>query len=139
MEISSDAVNPVFEDMLGQLTKTLESLPRTQERMLGITGVAWSADRMVRVVVGARGQLVDLEIDPRVFRRPDVAQLRAEILSTSAAAVQQAAEQVKELMEQQFPPEFAELRNQMRPDASGEIGNMFRSDAEIHAEREEQS
>jgi DNA-binding protein YbaB len=138
VEISSDAVNPVFQDMLAQLKKATESLPKTRERMMSVSGVAWSPDRMVKVVVGPRGQLVDLEIDPRVFRRPDAAQLRATILDASSAAVRDVGGQMKELMEEQIPPEFVELRNQMLPERAGSMDTPQRTDAEIYAERKEQ-
>jgi DNA-binding protein YbaB len=138
VEISSDAVNPVFQDMLAQLKKATESLPKTRERMMSVSGVAWSPDRMVKVVVGPRGQLVDLEIDPRVFRRPDAAQLRATILDASSAAVRDVGGQMKELMEEQIPPEFVELRNQMLPERADSVDTPQRTDAEIYAERKEQ-
>ncbi|GLY64819.1 YbaB/EbfC family nucleoid-associated protein [Amycolatopsis taiwanensis] len=138
MEISSEAVNPVFQDMLEQLKKITESLPKTRERMFEITGVAWSPDRMVKVVVGPRGQLVDLEIDPRVFRRPDATQLRATILDASSAAIRDVTGQLKELMEDQFPPEFTELRNQMQPERADAAEKSRLTDAQLYAERKEQ-
>ncbi|TVT58650.1 YbaB/EbfC family nucleoid-associated protein [Amycolatopsis rhizosphaerae] len=137
-EVSSQAVNPVFQDMLEQLRKTARSIPETQRRMMAVTGVAWSPDRMVKAVVGPRGQLVDLEIDPRVFRRPDAAQLRATILAASTAAVGEVTARMREIMEEQFPPEFAELRDGLLPERTGAAANPYRPDAEIYAERKEQ-
>ncbi|MFB9908537.1 YbaB/EbfC family nucleoid-associated protein [Allokutzneria oryzae] len=124
--------------MLEQLEKTTASIPQTQQRMMEITGTAWSEDRMVKVVVGPRGQLVDLEIDPRVFRRPDSAELQAKILKASGEAVRDATQQAQDIMNEQFPPELDELR----AIAGGEtfenpMADMFRSDAEVYAERKE--
>jgi DNA-binding protein YbaB len=122
---------------LEQLKKAAEELPKTQERMKSITGVAWSGDRMVKVVVGPRGQLVDLEIDPRVFRRPDAAELRAKILSASAAAVGQVTDQVQEIMTERFPSDIAELRARYDPESADETPEFFRGDAEVYAERKD--
>lgn len=135
MEISSESVNPVFQDMLEELKKVTENIPKTQERMLAITGVAWSPDRMVKVVVGPRGQLVDLEIDPRVFRKPDAPGLQAAILAASAEAVAQVSDQIQEIMAEQFSPEFTELQNQLQPERAGALAHLHRADAEIYAER----
>src|SRR3954462_3260008 len=53
------------------LGNAVGGLPTTRQRLLRLTGEAWSDDRTVRAVVGPRGQLVELQIDPRVYRRPD--------------------------------------------------------------------
>jgi DNA-binding protein YbaB len=103
--------------------------------MMSVTGVSWSDDRMVKVVVGPRGQLVDLEIDPRVFRRPDAAELRAKILGAANDAVRKVTEQVQEIMSEQLPPDMAEWRARHAPDGLDEKSGYFRGDAEIYAER----
>jgi len=131
-------MDPVFEEMLEELRQTTAKLPEAQDRMLGMTGVAWSPDRTVKVVVGPRGQLVDIEIDPRVFRKPDAAALQAEILAASADAVSQVQEQVKELMAEHFSPAFTELQEQLQPERAGAMDHLYRTDSEIYAERKEE-
>lgn len=135
LNFSSDRVDPVFEEMLDELRQATANLPAAQERMLGMTGVAWSPDRTVKVVVGLRGQLVDLEIDPRVFRKPDAAALQAAILEASAEAVAQVQAQIKEVMAENFSPVFTELQNQVQPERAGAMDYLQRTDAEIYAER----
>lgn len=136
MEAADDSVNPVFRDLLDELQQAAEDIPKTQERMMSITGVAWSDDRLVKVVAGPRGQLVDLEIDPRVFRKPDAAELSAKILATSAAAISRVTEQVREIMDEAVPPGFAELRAEYQPEYDDPIPDLLRSDAEILSDRE---
>jgi DNA-binding protein YbaB len=135
---STGATGQVFEDMLAQLKKTAESLPKTQERMMSVTGVSFSDDRMIKVVVGPRGQLVDLEIDPRVFRRPDAVELSAKILATAGEAVRKVTDQVQEIMAEQLPPDMAEWRDRYQPDRSDDLPRLDRGDAEIYAARKEE-
>jgi DNA-binding protein YbaB len=89
--------------LVQDLNKTLSNIADTQRKMLGVTGTAWSDDRMIKAVVGPRGQLIDLEIDPRVYRRPNSKALAASILSTVRAAVEQAVQQTKEIIDQAMP------------------------------------
>ncbi|MEV0088558.1 YbaB/EbfC family nucleoid-associated protein [Saccharopolyspora sp. NPDC050642] len=136
------SVNPVYRDLLEQLQQTARRIPETQRRMMNQLGVAWSPDRMVKVVVGPRGQLVDLVIDPRVFRQPNAAALTAMILQASRDAVAQVTERVQEIMAEQMPPELAEIRaEQSREDLGFDdhFADLMRSDAERYAEREEKS
>ncbi|WP_027931424.1 YbaB/EbfC family nucleoid-associated protein [Amycolatopsis thermoflava] len=135
MEFPADRVDPVFQEMLEELQQATANLPAAQQRMLEMTGIAWSPDRTVKVVVGPRGQLVDLEIDPRVFRKPDAAALQAMILEASAEAVAQVQAQIQELMAEHFSPAFSELQEQVQPERAGAMDYLHRPDAEIYAER----
>lgn len=134
---TAGATGQMFQDMLAQLKKTAESLPKTQDRMMSVTAVSYSDDRMVKVVVGPRGQLVDLEIDPRVFRRPDAVELSAKILATVGEAVRKVTAEVQEIMAEQLPPDMAEWRDRYQPDRPDELPRFARGDAEIYAERKE--
>lgn len=129
-------VNPVFQQMLDQLQKAAENLPKTHERMRSLTGEAWSDDGMVKAVVGPRGQLVDLEIDPRVFRQPDAEALRARILGAAAAAAREVGEQAREIMDAQLPSDMKEVRAKYVPGAADTEPDPFVGDAEWYAERQ---
>jgi DNA-binding protein YbaB len=130
-DVPSDAV---LRGLMDELDKTLENLPDTQRRLMSLSGVGWSEDGLVKAVVGPRGQLVDLEIDPRVFRRPDAQALRSSILAATTAAIRRVSEQTQEIMFGQVPPELAELRAQFQPEGDDPIAQMLRTDAEILAE-----
>lgn len=108
---------------------------------MSLTGEAWSDDRLVRAEVGPRGQLVDLEIDPRVFRKPDSQSLRASILAAASAAVREVAERTQEIVAELLPPDSAGLRSGpgsgTRSGGGGPVARALRTDAEILAERGE--
>ncbi len=98
-------------NLVQDLNKTLSNVADTQKKMMAVTGTAWSDDRMIKAVVGPRGQLIDLEIDPRVYRKPNSKALAASILSTVRAAVDLAMKQTKEIVDQAMP----QVNDMIRP------------------------
>jgi DNA-binding protein YbaB len=89
--------------VIGDLHQTLDNAAQTRQQVLEITGTAWSDDRLVKAVVGPRGQLIELEIDPRVFRTPNSKALSASILSTVRAAVEDANQKTREIVDKAMP------------------------------------
>lgn len=124
-----------LQGLMEELDRTLERIPETQRQLMELTGVAWSGDGMVKAVVGPRGQLLDLEIDPRVFRRPDAGALKMSIMGAVTAAIQKVNEQSREIILGQVPPELAELRAQFQPDGDDPIAEMLLTDADLLARR----
>lgn len=138
MDFPSGRVNPALIGMLEQIKKATEELPKASERMMKLTGVGWSPDRMVKVVVGPRGQLADIDIDPRVFRKPDAGALQAAIMAASREAVIDINAQRQEIMAGRFPSDMNELQHELRANEGDTIGKLMnRLDADIYAEREE--
>jgi len=131
-EIVSDAA---LKSILDDLGRSLDQIPQTQHRLMSLSAVAWSPDRMVKVEVGPRGQLVDIEIDPRVFRRPDARALRSAILAAAGEAIRKVTEQAFEVMVGAMPPDLTELRARFDPDGDDPIAEMLRTDADVIAER----
>ncbi|MEV0146448.1 MULTISPECIES: YbaB/EbfC family nucleoid-associated protein [unclassified Nonomuraea] len=64
-----------------------------------------SRDGLVSVTVGARGELVRLDLDPRIYRRPDARHLADTIAETTRRAATRAQERVTEIFEPVIPPE----------------------------------
>lgn len=124
-------IRSIMED----LGRAVENLPQTQARLMSLTAVAWSPDRMVKVEVGPRGQLVDVEIDPRALRRTDAGALRAAILAASAEAVRKVNEQALEVMLGSMPPDLAELRARFDPGGVDPIAQMLQADVDVVASR----
>jgi DNA-binding protein YbaB len=93
------AIRGVIDD----LQHTIENAAQTRQQIMEITGTAWSDDRLIKAVVGPRGQLIELEIDPRVYRTPNSKALAASILSTVRAAVEDANNQTREIVEKVMP------------------------------------
>jgi DNA-binding protein YbaB len=89
--------------VLEELNKSLDNAAQTRQKIVEITGTAWSEDRLIKAVVGPRGQLVDLDIDPRVYRTPNSKALSATILSTVRAAVEDASRQTREILAKAVP------------------------------------
>jgi DNA-binding protein YbaB len=90
---------------LEELKTSLSRVSDTQRAVAAVTATAWSPDRLVKAVVGPRGQLLELEIDPRVYRQPNSKALAATIVSTVRAAVEQAGAKVADLVAANLPKE----------------------------------
>ena len=91
----------------GELTAQFEALRRNvgelQRELAALTATAKSPDGYVTATVGARGQLVRLQLDPRIYRRPDSQQLAASITDTVQKAAAEALERVKEVSQRYAP------------------------------------
>lgn len=99
----------VVRSMIDDLHKARNNIAESQRRILQIKGEAWSDDRMIKAVVGPRGQLVDLEIDPRVYRNPNSKALAASILATVRSAVDDAMRQGREVRDELVPKDLRGL------------------------------
>ncbi|MFI9597152.1 YbaB/EbfC family nucleoid-associated protein [Nonomuraea sp. NPDC052265] len=64
-----------------------------------------SRDGLVSVTVGSRGELVRLDIDPRIYRRPDARHLADTIAETARLATERARERITEIFEPVIPRE----------------------------------
>lgn len=64
-----------------------------------------SRDGQVSVTVGARGELIRLDLDPRIYRRPDARYLADTIAETAQRAAVRAQERVTEIFEPVIPAE----------------------------------
>jgi DNA-binding protein YbaB len=96
------ALESMFSDLRSQIKRTKE----LQNRILEVTGTAWSDDRMIKATVGPRGQLIDLDIDPRVYRRPNSKALAISIVQTTKRAVEQATAKTQEILEKDVPADM---------------------------------
>lgn len=121
--------------LMAELEQALTNLPDTQERLTSLSATAWSEDGMVKAEVGPRGQLVDLEIDPRVFRRPDAHVLKASIMEAVTAAIRHVSEQANQLVLSQMPPELSALQAQFPTEGDDPVAQALQTDAELLAER----
>src|SRR5262249_39755894 len=95
-----------MRNILDDLNRTLQGAEQTQRRIIKVTGSATSEDRMVTAVVGPRGQLVRLQIDPRIYRRPNAQALAASIVATVRAAADKAMAEVQAIIDETMPPDL---------------------------------
>ncbi|WUI04095.1 YbaB/EbfC family nucleoid-associated protein [Spirillospora sp. NBC_00431] len=89
------------------LRKFRDDLRKIRDRADGSEATAESDDGLVRVRVGGRGRrLLDLDLDPRVFRDPDSRALAETITATLGRARDRAAEDLAALAREVFaaPP-----------------------------------
>ena len=95
-----------LQAMFGDVQKAMGGVDDAQRKMLRITGTAWSEDRTIKAVVGPRGHLIELDIDPRVYRKPNSKQLSADIVATVRRAVEDATAQAKEIIDELMPSDL---------------------------------
>jgi DNA-binding protein YbaB len=99
-----------MRNIIDDLKRTLHGAEDTQRKVMKVTATATSDDRMVKATVGPRGQLVHLEIDPRVYRRPNAAALAETIVATVRKAAEQAMADVQEILSESLPRDLT-IRN----------------------------
>lgn len=109
------AYSSELENVFQQL---LTEGPRLQRQAAELRVTEESSDGLVRATVGVRGELVDLELDPRLYQRPDSRKLAETIVQTAAVAATRAREEVIELFAPLVPPE------QMRAHMDGDMDAM---------------
>lgn len=95
-----------LSSMISDVQRAFSGVNETQREMLKVCGTAWSEDRMIKAVVGPRGQLMELEIDPRVYRKPNSKALAADIVATVRKAVQDANQKAKAVLEKSLPSDM---------------------------------
>lgn len=77
---------------LAEYARLAEQVKAMQDGVQGLRGTGYSADGLVTAVVGGRGELLELSLDPRIYREPNAAELAARIV----AAVHEAAEEAEQ-------------------------------------------
>lgn len=77
---------------------------QTWDRVAAIEETAVSDDGYVEVTVDARGAVLALVLDPRLYRDPDPDALATQIVATAELAAETARERAFDLMEPMLPP-----------------------------------
>ncbi len=86
----TEALRSTFERLTAQA-------PAIHAKARAVESTQTSRDGLICVTVGARGDLVRLDIDPRIYRRPDSRALADTIAETIQLATGKARERVVEL------------------------------------------
>jgi DNA-binding protein YbaB len=119
-----------LEGMVGDLRNAMRHAEDTQRKVLAVSGTAWSDDRLVKAVVGPRGHLVELEINPRVYRTPNSVELAAKIVATVRRATEDAMAKTQEIIAERVP---ADVR--LQPMGSLDVDKLLRTpDADLMKE-----
>jgi DNA-binding protein YbaB len=112
----------------GELDRLLSASGQIRDRLDGVSQTVVSDDGHVEVSADARGRLVDLRIDPRVFRSPDADELAAVVVSCAAEAARRVDEQLVDILTEYLPRgadarEFLNLPDDRPADAAaGQAG-----------------
>ncbi|KQS73734.1 YbaB/EbfC family nucleoid-associated protein [Modestobacter sp. Leaf380] len=122
MDPRNAALQEQAEGLRADFQRMLTEGPEAAARARQITVTRKSRDGLVSVTVGPRGDLVTLDIDPRVFRRPDSRALADTIVETVQAAAAEAEEMVVETMSSVLPREAVEA--QLSGDLEGYLDQM---------------
>ncbi|WP_250031829.1 YbaB/EbfC family nucleoid-associated protein [Paractinoplanes maris] len=91
-------------------TRLRSDLDDLQRRLDAVRITVVSADGLVRVTVGPRGELIDLKLIRRATRNMDSEYVSRTIVSTVHTASQRAAERVQALMGDYLPADSGALR-----------------------------
>lgn len=111
------------EELQARFDRLREGYADLQRTVLAVRGTATSDDGLVTVTVGPNGQLVDLELSPRIYRRPDARRLAETIVETVMAAAGEAAGKVAEAF-RPFAADEEEVRQHLDLDAGGVVGRL---------------
>lgn len=123
------AARALAEEMQGKLQRLIDEGPKLKERARNLQVTEKSMDGLITATVGARGQLIRLDIDPRVYRRPDARALADAITETIKRAGTKAQEEIvglfasvvpREQVEAHLSGDMAAVQEQMRKQMRGE-------------------
>ncbi|WP_405140143.1 YbaB/EbfC family nucleoid-associated protein [Sphaerisporangium sp. NBC_01403] len=99
------ALQAYADELRANFTRLQEEAPAMHERARAIQVTETSRDGLISATVGPRGDLIRLDIDPRVYRRPDSRELADSITETVQRAAEKARDKVVELFEPLIPGE----------------------------------
>jgi DNA-binding protein YbaB len=122
-----------FAQVHGEYTRLRADLGELQQRLARLQVSASSPDGTVTAVVGPRGHLMKLELDPRIYREQDPVVLASRITETVRHATAEAADETAALLADYLPGDSAAL-NVMRNNDFGAL--LRRYDGEPAADRD---
>jgi DNA-binding protein YbaB len=76
----------------------VERLNEMRRALADVAATAKRPDGLVTVVVGAQGQVRDIRLDPRVYRKLDSGELAQAIMKLIAEATAEVSEQMRRIM-----------------------------------------
>ncbi|MFJ2030194.1 YbaB/EbfC family nucleoid-associated protein [Streptosporangium sp. NPDC087985] len=94
----SDEFRTAIEELADEYNRQAAQLRETYGKLNELTVTACSDDRMVTVTVGPRGQVQDIEFDPRVYRKLSSAELSQSIMEQIGVATGEVSARTRELM-----------------------------------------
>lgn len=117
MRCLNDEFRLTVEALAQEYNRQVDELRVAYAKLSELTATAESRDRMVSVTVGPRGQVQDIKLDPRAYRKLSPSQLAGTIMEQIRAATEQVAARTEELMAP-FMPEGLPLEEVLGEGAS---------------------
>ncbi|MFD6562782.1 YbaB/EbfC family nucleoid-associated protein [Micromonospora profundi] len=92
-----------FDDVYGQYQQLRSNLDQLAARLAELRVTRRSSDGLVTATVGARGELVSLDLAPAIYRERDAAALSRKITETVSAATSAAAAATRDVVAETVP------------------------------------
>jgi DNA-binding protein YbaB len=92
-----------YDARAGEYARIADQVRAMRDGVDDIRATAYSDDGLVSAVVGGRGEVVELELDPRVYRDQNPAALAETILATIHAAAEEAEQSAIRFAEKLLP------------------------------------
>ncbi len=93
-----------YDARAGEYARIADHVRSMRDGVNDIRATAYSDDGFVTVVVDGRGEVVELDLDPRVYRDQDPEALAAAIVATIHAAAEEAEQSAIRFAEKLLPP-----------------------------------
>lgn len=91
------------DELMAQFERMRSGVGDLQQKLKAVKATVTSADGLVTVVVGPRGQVIKIDLDPRIYRRPNAKELSATVTETIRKATEKAMAEVETLMKPFVP------------------------------------
>jgi DNA-binding protein YbaB len=88
---------------LAEYARLTEQVQAVRDGIDEVRGTGYSEDGLVTAVVGGRGELVELELDPRIYRDRNATELAEKIVAAVHEAAEEAGRETTKLAEKLTP------------------------------------
>lgn len=88
---------------LAEYARLADQVKAMRDNVDEVRGTGYSEDGLVTAVVGGRGELVELELDPRIYRDRNATELAAKIVAAVHDAAAEAGRESTKFAEQLLP------------------------------------
>lgn len=114
------------DELMEEFHRLRSGVTELQQQLQAIRVVVHSGDRLVTATVGPRGQLLSLDLDPRIYRDPNSRKLASTIAETIHEGARQVADRTLELCRPLLPEQS------VRAQLDGDLNSFFtRLDNEV--------
>ncbi|MET8150009.1 YbaB/EbfC family nucleoid-associated protein [Actinoplanes sp. NPDC049668] len=107
---ANHALRARLDDVYGQYHRLRSGMDDMQRQLAELRVSAESDDGLILATVGPRGELLDLRLDPRIYRDLDADALARKIVATVERAAAKTSAQVEELVAGCLPADSGPMR-----------------------------